>query len=554
MSDGNFTIPQQNFLDRAISLISPEAGLRRLRAKTNMARVEAFNGGATQSRRNWRRWNTSKGDANTDSLPDLQKLRESCRDLTRNYALAGGAINTKVTNVVGGGIRPQSKIDADFLGMSYEKADAWQKQTEREFALWAESSNCDIERCDNFYGLQNLAFRSMLENGDVFCNLPYKGIPGFPYELRLQLIEADRISNPENFADGQNNIWGGVERDEYGAPVAYHVSNEHPGTMNTLGTMKWARMPVFGERSGRRNILHVYRKLRIGQSRGLPDLSAVIEPLKQLQQYTEAEMAAAVISGCYTVFITTANGEGPDFPTVDTVQGAPWMSPGGEYRPSVDMGERTAAMKPGAQINLLPDEKVEFADPGRPNTAFDPFVQAILRQIGVGLELPFEVLVKHFTASYSAARAALLEAWRYYLTTRQWFVGSFCQAVYEEWLTEAVMSGRVIAPGFLTDPAIKQAYCRAMWVGPGRGQINPQAETAAAIARIETGWSTREKECLEMDGSDWDMVHAQLVQEQRKMVAGKLVLAVDAELKAEKEIAKQQKDQNSGDSSTDAKD
>jgi hypothetical protein len=32
-------------------------------------------------------------------------------------------------------------------------------------------------------------------------------------------------------------------------------------------------------------------------------------------------------------------------------------------------------------------------------------VLAVLRQIGVALGLPFEVLVKHFKASYSAARA-----------------------------------------------------------------------------------------------------------------------------------------------------
>lgn len=105
-------------------------------------------------------------------------------------------------------------------------------------------------------------------------------------------------------------------------------------------------------------------------------------------------------------------------------------------------------------IGLAPGEKVSSVDPGRPNAAFDPFVMAILRQIGVALEIPFELLVKHFTASYSAARAALLEAWKFFYTQRKWLADNFCQPVYEAWLTEAVLSGRVSAPGFFDDPLV----------------------------------------------------------------------------------------------------
>ena len=57
-------------------------------------------------------------------------------------------------------------------------------------------------------------------------------------------------------------------------------------------------------------------------------------------------------------------------------------------------------LAPGAILDLQPNENIEIADQKRPNQAFDPFVQAILRQVGVALELPFEILIKHFTASY----------------------------------------------------------------------------------------------------------------------------------------------------------
>lgn len=63
---------------------------------------------------------------------------------------------------------------------------------------------------------------------------------------------------------------------------------------------------------------------------------------------------------------------------------------------------------------------------------------------------------------------------------RAWFVADFCQPIYEEWLSEAVAKGRIKAPGFFTDPIIKDAYCSAEWTGPSAGQLDPTKEVEAA--------------------------------------------------------------------------
>src|SRR5690606_12542726 len=119
------------------------------------------------------------------------------------------------------------------------------------------------------------------------------------------------------------------------------------------------------------------------------------------------------------------------------------------------------------------------ANPGRPNAGFDPFVLAVLRQIGVALELPYEVLIKHFTSSYSAARAALLDAWRFFRRRRAWLARKFCQPVYEAWLADAVATGLVDAPGFFADPVRRASWCGARWIGDAPGQIDPQKEVDA---------------------------------------------------------------------------
>ena len=144
---------------------------------------------------------------------------------------------------------------------------------------------------------------------------------------------------------------------------------------------------------------------------------------------------------------------------------------------------------PGAILDLQPNENIEIADPKRPNQAFDPFVQAVLRQVGVALELPFEILIKHFTASYSAAQAALVEAWKFFSSRRKWLSIQFCQPIYEMVITEAVAKGELNAPNFFANPTIRNAYLGAEWIGPPRGQIDQLKEVRAAQNRIEIGVS-----------------------------------------------------------------
>ncbi len=63
--------------------------------------------------------------------------------------------------------------------------------------------------------------------------------------------------------------------------------------------------------------------------------------------------------------------------------------------------------------------------------------------------------------------------------------------------------GRIKAPGFFTDPIIKDAYCSAEWTGPSAGQLDPTKEVEAAEKRVQGGYSTREREARELTGTDF---------------------------------------------------
>ncbi|WP_069997761.1 phage portal protein [Cellulosilyticum sp. I15G10I2] len=493
-------------IEKTIAAIFPQTALKREVARKQLDLINSGYGnhGASYSKKSMKGWLFGGGGPKEDIEDNVQTLRERSRDLYMGGApIATSAIKTTRTNVVGAGLKLKPSIDYEFLGMTEEEADRWETDVEREFKLWAETPNCDLARINNFYEIQQLAFLSWLMNGDTFALLPFTQRIGMPYDLRVQLIEADRVCDP-NFKDFSKDIVGGVECNENGEIVAYHIANFHPLSVSSFKNRSWTRVEAYGEKTGRRNVLHIMESERIGQRRGVPLLAPVIEALKQLGRYTEAELMGAVVSGMFTVFIKTNNPSEP--PIGESISEEDRVDD--EDSNSLELGN-------GAIVSLGDGEEIQTANPNRPNTAFDGFVSTICRQIGAALEIPPELLLKQFTASYSASRAALLEAWKMFKMRRTWLANDFCQPIYSEWLTEAVAKGRIYAPGFLTNPLAKQAYCQAEWNGPSPGQLNPTVEAQAAKIRVEEGFSTRQQETVEMNGGDFSRNHRQRVKEEK---------------------------------------
>lgn len=495
-------------IDKAIATVAPEAGLKRAAARRKMQILNSGYGnyGANLTKKSLAGWLFAGGSHREDIEDNLSVLRQRSRDLYMGIPIANGAIKTMRTNVVGRGLHLKPAVDREIIGMTAAQAQKLEKQIEREWKLWAESPDCDIERIDNFFELQQLAFLNWLMSGDCLVVLPVKPRINQPYDLRVQLVEADRLSSPDYCDSWDNKIVGGVEVDKDGEVIAYHISDQHP-LSGEVTDYKWHRVEAYGAKTGRRNVLHIMCRERIGQRRGVPFLAPVIESLKQLGRYTDAELVAAVVSGMFTVFIEKEDASS------DEAIGS--MIPEEEQIDAAD--ESSLELGPGAVMDLNPGEKVHDSNPGRPNSNFSMFVEAICQQIGASLEIPYELLVKRFNASYTASKGALEEAWKMFRMYRAWLATDFCQPIYEEWLTEAVAKKRIDAPGFFTDPLIRKAYCKAEWNGPAKGMLDPVKEVTAAEKRVANGFSTRSSETMEMTGGDFYTNADQLKSEEKKL-------------------------------------
>lgn len=491
-----------DYIGKFLSVVSPMRAAQRLQAKKYLDIVNSSYDGASRSRRATQEWTISSGTSDEVTLIDIPELRVRSRDLMRNAPLALGAANVTVNNVVGTGLKLRARIDRSTLNLSDDEADELEDRIEKLWRLWAGSSKCDAEQSLNFADIQRLCVLSTFESGDCFVVLVDSPSDTLS-KLRIQVVEADRVSNPDSDMDSDKYV-AGISRGTMGEPTAYYIRDTNFGEY-AQSNFNWIKIPALGNESGRRNVLHLHKKLRPGQSRGVPALAPVIESLKQLKQYSDAEVMAAVIASMFTVFVKSEGGQ--PFQYSDQVS-----------NPAQSSHSATKKLAPGMIVQLDQGSSIDIADPNRPNSNFDPFIAAIQQQIGSALGIPFEVLRSHFSSSYSASKAALGEAWKNFQIQRSWVASKLCQPVYEEWFTDAVGLGHIKAPGFLgSDPVIRAAYLGADWVGPAPSDIDPVKTVTAAKMRIDTELSTRSDEAAAL-GGDWDRIHAQRAKEERLRV------------------------------------
>lgn len=171
------------------------------------------------------------------------------------------------------------------------------------------------------------------------------------------------------------------------------------------------------------------------------------------------------------------------------------------YQASLD--DWRIQMKGGSMVTLPPGTKMSSFTPNQQLTGLDTFATVMLRSIGTGLNMPYELVFKDFSkTNYSSARASLLEAWRYFASVRQFIIDHWCWAIYDLWFEEACQRGRI--PDCTPDDyyANQVAWTRAKWIFAGRGWVDPLKEAKAATERLNSGISTLADEAGEQ-GRDW---------------------------------------------------
>ena len=482
-------------IDKAVSAISPQAGLRRAIARRTLSR--SYQGAEAT------RINSNKRPKNQAADQELlgpfgaDAARAWARQMVRDNAYARGVVDTIVASVVGCGIQAQSVFETpegqDLENINDIRDSIWQE--------WSEV--CDLNGLLNFDEIQQLALREMVEAGEVLIKIvrtpskTYRGITR-PVPLALELIEADRIALDRDQylakSASKNRIIRGIEVDEYGKPVNYYIHPEHPNSPYAT-TRASVAVPA-------KDIIHLFRKERIGQTRGVTWFAPAMQWIRDLGVYVDNELQSSAVAACFAAAITTetplGNLSDPD---------------GGDSVDSV--GNNFDYVQPGSIFRLAPGEDVKQIDPSRPNSNAAPWIELILRGIAVGTGLSYEVVARDYSqTNYSSSRTSQLEDRRRFRCIQSHLKHKLCQVVWDAFCDAAAVQGVESFPTAVELLSERRRVAPVEWQMPDWEWVDPSVEQQTAQASIDAFMSDYQTE-LGARGKNWKNVFYQRQKEER---------------------------------------
>jgi len=483
-------------IDRAIAAVFPTWGARRAVDRLKFEAATMYRGASRDRTRS--DWSTGRQDPDPMNY-ELEALRNRSREQNTMDGVAAGATETMSINIAGNGLQLQSRIRAEDLGISEDKAETIRRQAED---IWAQFNVfADVGRRLTFDEIQYLAVRKVIEDGESVVIPTWIEDSAQPLARRLQIIEADRL------ASSDSNYKYGILLGAHGEPDKYSIRKA--GKLNDYDVID-AR-----DSFDRPKILHIYRPLRPGQIRGVPLLTPVLTLFKDVAETREAWVMKERIQACLTMILTKKT---------DPIQEA--MRNATDTETSTKTAStRLQQMEPGLVYYNEQGDEVSFVDPSRSAEGFEPFFRSTIRTICACLGIPYELVMKDFSqTNYSSARAALLEGRRVFTHWRKWLAAKLCQPVYEMVLEEAFLRGLFDAPGFYER---RWAYCRGLWIGGGWGWVDPVKEIEASKMAIDYNLSTLADEAA-ANGKDYEDIIQQRAREKGKLKdAGLAVVSIE---------------------------
>ena len=485
--------------DRFLGLVSPGTLVRRGQNRlaelyVNQHLKRAAYKSAETNRLN-EHWSSSNEDINLILYRELDKMRARSRWLLRNNPHAMGMMNAYISHIIATGLTLQCRVarmiqandpDGNPVLESVEM-DAWNDYVEAKFNEWAEFADARSTELlpESFLDDQELFLRRLIEDGEVFVYLGTDtSLPGVP--LRLMFIEPDSLDSSLTTYGG-NPVVMGVELDQRTyRPLAYHIMQGTTEAGLYIGLGKTIRIPAS-------NMLHVFKRLRPKQVRGIPHLAVVMQKFFDLDEWTDAELLGNKIAACFGVMIEMPNGEG-------TLKG---LEPEDSDKATDAQGNPLSTVEPGI-IGYLPEgAKVNVVSPQKPGATFDMFSKYILKSIGAGTlgGISYPAMTRDTSGqTFAGGRLSQNMDYQSFRPFQEFVARKFCTPVYRRWLAMAVLSRTIIAPGYFDNPTFWQA-CEFM--PPGwAGGVNPLQEVNASIQSMEAGITNLADETA-FNGKDW---------------------------------------------------
>lgn len=430
-------------------------------------------GGGELNRTNedWRPF-TLTGDA--DLQNHIVTLRNRCRNMAHSNPYARRYLDALQNNVLGHkGIALQMKItEPAFKGSGIQFDRDANNKVERGWLEWGKKEFCTVNGRDTWNDVQRLILRSTATAGGILIRKRI-GKKWNKFGFTLQIYEVDHIDH--NFTtkyDNGNFVRMGIEQDEFGRIVAFHLLKQHPGEMY-FPVMGYARVRVPAE-----EFIYYFVRDRAGQTVAAPWFTASMEWMHHLNEYQKAEIMAARAGACKGGWFEHEKGE--------SFKGDPEQPVNG-----TETTERTGNVlndfEPGAFDELPQGSKFHTYDPTHPTNAYGDCVKTTLYGISAGLNTDYSTITGDLSeTSYSSMRSGKLEAQEAWKSIQQHMIDGVCIEVFEPWLEWALIND---ALNGLPDDYEK--FNKPEFRGRRWSWVDPSKDIDAAIKAIEYGLGAR---------------------------------------------------------------
>lgn len=508
-----------SMLDSALSVFNPTAALKRSQARHAMDLLNRHREGQRERSTYFKGadknrlvagWNSTNADINVMIRADGREMRNRSRWLCRNNPHAVGALNSYCNFIISTGMVLQSRVAKHVIedGEYVEKElEGWNDFNEAQFerwARWVDWSSTETSP-EGFVDVQDQAMRRLFEDGEIILRRVYdKRHPVVP--LYVEWLDPDWVDdgilvNPDN----NNPIYLGVEIDPRNyRPVAMWFRTRD--SLPTLG------QPYKSIRIPSEQLIHVFKKWRPRQLRGIPMMAAVLDDFWQLDEYVEAELISAKIAACFSAFITAPpDANGADILPVDKA-----------HAKDAD-GHPMATVEPGVIANIPQGYQINFAQPQKPGSTFVSFVEFLQRRVGAGTQfgLSYEAVSRDTSkTAWAGGRLAQQMDFQAFRAIQRLLGARVCTPIYHWYLDAAELSGAIYAPGY-NDPIPGRDFWRThAWMAPGWSWgINPLQDVSASRESQRALITTLADDCAAL-GKDWRSqlrVIARIRKEKKKM-------------------------------------
>lgn len=462
--DGGLSRRTSERIDTLVGIVSPRVAYER--------KMYRFSYDAIDSHR-LRKKRTGLGGTGDKQLTEtnLYKLREINREMMRNNPLVNGMLKIERNGVIGSGPKIQARTQDDALNADIEAA--WKQDML--------DSPCDASGRFNFNQYVRKYFFSYRRDGDILTIFTGD---------KLSAVEGEGCGTPWGHAQAKHfDVVNGIAYSKKtGAVVGYYIGKpDRFGYIKTTGYKKY--------RAG--GVHHMFDAERFSQSRGEPVLTPSIKWIDTLCDYIDAELVAAKVNACFSMFISKKDVEPPD----------PYTKGISDTGLDVD-DNKLEKMEPGLVMYGEDGETAAGIGQVRPGALFDKFVLRLLTLIGRPLCMPLMLITMDFSgATFMNARLAYQKAQEEWQAQQDLIVKPFVSRVWR-WKIARLIETKQIKTKKLADQVFRHEVLCRRWP-----YVDPFKEAKADEQQIKNGTTTRTIICARQ-GDDFPDVNKQLAAEE----------------------------------------